>query len=345
MRRSIRVPERPLPNLAHLASAVGLEADFLAEVAERRIDPYRQFKVPKASGRSTRTIAAPLPDLAKAQRWILDYMFGGSDPGPGSFAYQRGRSAKDCAEVHVGAHWLVKLDLRDFFNSIDERRVAKIFRMTGTNEETSVQLAKLCTRVPSPRRLSGSQALGYLPQGAPTSGMLANLAAHNLDLSLSRLAWARQLRYTRYSDDITFSSTSEFSRAIGEGVIRAARDHIARNSFVMNERKTRICPPGSRLTVMGMLVDSEQVRLSPDYKKQLKWHVYGSQRFGARHYSSSKGFSDVEKYLLHVDGLFAHAIDIEPEWARKLYASWGLAPTNGIEIRAAAVVKSVSLKE
>lgn len=322
MRRSIRVPERPLPNLSHLASAVGLEADFLSEVVERRIDPYLEFKVPKASGRSTRTIAAPLPDLAKAQRWILDYMFGGSDPGPGSFAYQRGHSAKGCAEVHVGARWLVKLDLRDFFNSIDERRVAKIFRLTGTNEETSVQLAKLCTRVPSPRRLSGSQGLGYLPQGAPTSGMLANLAAHNLDLSLSRFAWAGQLRYTRYSDDITFSSTSEFSRAVGEGVIRAARDHIARNSFVMNERKTRVCPPGSRLTVMGLLVDAEQVRLSPDFKKRLKWHVYGSQRFGVVQYSASKGFSDVEKYLLHVDGLFAHAMHVEPEWTQPLEQDW-----------------------
>lgn len=255
----------------------------------------------------------------------MDCMFGGSDPGPGSFAYQRGVSAKDCAEVHLAARWVVKLDLRDFFNSIDERRVAKIFRMTATDDETSVQLAKLCTRVTASGRPSGTPAPGHLPQGAPTSGMLANLAAHNLDLSLSRLAWLQQLRYTRYSDDITFSSQSEFSRAKGERVIRAARDHMARNGFVMNERKTRICPPGSRLTVMGLLVDSERVRLSPDFKKRLKWHVYGSQRFGVRQYSASKGFSDIGKYLLHVDGLFAHALDIEPEWAGPLRDSWTAA--------------------
>jgi RNA-directed DNA polymerase len=322
VRRLIRVPERPLPNLEHLASAVGVNAEFLTEVAERRIDPYREFKILKASGHSTRTIAAPLPDLAKAQRWILDYMFGGSDPGLGSFAYHRGVSVKDCAEVHMGARWLVKLDLRDFFNSIDERRVAKIFRMTKTEEETSVALAKLCTRVPLPRRLSGNQALGYLPQGAPISGMLANLAAHNLDLSLSRLAWNQDLRYTRYSDDITFSSPSVFSRAKADRVIRSARDHIARNNFVMNEKKTRICPPGSRLAVMGLLVDSERVRLSPDFKKRLKWHVYGSKRFGVVQYSASKGFSDVEKYLLHVDGLFAHAMHVEPEWTQPLEQDW-----------------------
>lgn len=268
-------------------------------------------------------------------------MFRGSDTGPGSFAYQRGVAVKDCAEVHTGARWLVKSDLRDFFGSIDERRVAKIFRMTKTDEATSVMLAKLCTRVPFSAHLPRRTALGLLPQGAPTSGMLANLVAHNLDLSLSRLAWTQQLRYTRYSDDITFSSTSEFSRAKGERVIRAARDHVARNNFVMNERKTRICPPGSRLTVMGLLVDTESVRLSPDFKKRLEWHVYGSRRFGVEQYSASKGFSEVEKYLLHVDGLFAHAIDVEPEWARKLYASWGLVHADGINIRAAAVVRSV----
>lgn len=337
MRRLVRFPERPLPNLIHLASSVGVDPEFLIDVTERRIDAYREFKIPKASGRSTRTIAAPLPDLAKAQRWVLDYMFGACNVGFGSFAYRSGVSVKDCAEVHVGARWIVKLDLRDFFNSIDERRVAKIFRITGTRAETSVQLAKLCTRVPSPRRLSGSQALGYLPQGAPTSGMLANLVAHNLDLSLSGLALTQQLRYTRYSDDITFSSTSEFSRAKGERVIRAARDHVARNNFVMNEKKTRICPPGSRLTVLGLLVDTERVRLSPDFKKRLKWHVYGSQRFGVRQYSASKGFSGVEEYLLHVGGLFAHAMDIEPEWARRLYATWNLAESDDIDIPAAAV--------
>lgn len=152
--------------------------------------------------------------------------------------------------------------------------------------------------------------------------MLANLAAHNLDLCLSRLASGLELRYTRYSDDITFSSAGEFSRTKGERVIRAARDHVAHNNFVMNERKTRICPPGSRLTVMGLLVDSERVRLSRQFKKRLEWHVYGCKKFGVRQYSSSKGFSDVGMYLLHVDGLFAHAMHVEPEWTQPLKQGW-----------------------
>ncbi|MFE4541570.1 reverse transcriptase domain-containing protein [Arthrobacter sp. NPDC056727] len=98
------------------------------------------MQVAKARG-SVRTIAAPEPDLAKAQRWILDHMFLGSHAWASSFAYRKGVSVGDCARVHVGARWLVKLDLQDFFHSIDARRVARIFRKVGCDEITSVQLA------------------------------------------------------------------------------------------------------------------------------------------------------------------------------------------------------------
>lgn len=322
MKQFIGVPKRPLSSLEHLASAVGLDADFLMAVVERRVDPYRTFELAKASGRGSRKIAAPFPELAAAQRWILDNMLDKADPGPRSFAYQRTVSTKDCAAVHVGARWLVKADLQDFFGSINERRVAKIFRMTGTNEATSVQLAKLCTRVPYSGNNGETVRLGYLPQGSPTSGMLANLTARNLDRSLSRFAWKHQLRYTRYSDDITFSSAADFRRAQAEALIRVTRDHAMKNDFVLNERKTRICPPGSRLSVMGMLVDSDRVRLSTDFKKRLQWHVYGCKRFGLKNYSASKAFSDVEAYILHVHGLFAYALDVDPAWARPLRAAW-----------------------
>lgn len=331
MRRLDRVPERPLPDLQHLASVSGVDADFLEKVVERRIDPYHEFKLLKSSGRSSRTIAAPMPDLAKAQRWILDDMLGECRPGPNSYAYQRGVSVKDCAKVHAGARWLVKLDLKDFFNSFDERRVTKIFRMTGTDEVTSVKLAKLCTRIPSSGHPRGGAGLGYLPQGASTSGMLANLASHNLDRSLTGLAYRQQLRYTRYSDDITFSSPAKFQRAAGEQVIRAARDHIARNNFVMNEKKTRICPPGSRLMVLGLLVDSEQVRLTASFKKTLNWHVYGCKRFGIPQYSRSQGFLKWEEYLLHVEGLFAHAMHVEPNWAQSIKQEWFANAANRLE--------------
>jgi RNA-directed DNA polymerase len=317
------INKHPIPNLEHLALAVGLRPAYLRDVAARRIDPYREFQVAKARG-SVRTIAAPEPDLAKAQRWILDNMFLGSHAGASSFAYRKGVSIRDCASVHVGARWLVKLDLQDFFHSIDARRVARIFRKVGCDEVTSVQLARLCTRGNS-GSLGTSVSpnpLDYLPQGAPTSGMLANLAAGNLDQSMSRLASRNALKYTRYSDDLTFSSEEDFSRAGAVALIRSARGEIARNQFGMHEDKIRISPPGSRLMVLGLLVDSDRVRLRGDFKKTLEWHVYGCARFGPDKYSASQGYASIVDYQSHVGGLFAHAIDIEPGWAWPLQKSW-----------------------
>lgn len=315
------INKRPVPSLEYVASEAGVSSAFLRDVAERRVDAYSEFTLAKAKKGSTRTIASPLPDLARAQRWILANMLRGSTAESPSFAYRKGVSVKDCARVHVGARWVLKLDLRDFFHSVDVGRVAKIFRKTGCDDGISQQLARICTRNARSARSTASLALGYLPQGAPTSGMLANLAASNLDRSLSRLGGRYNLKYTRYSDDLTFSSDGMFSRTDTRAIIRSARGEIARNHFEMNEEKIRISPPGSRLVVLGLLVDTDRPRLRGDFKKDLEWHVYGSSTFGPN-YSASKGFTSLQDYVSHVDGLFAHAVDIEPEWTHELQKSW-----------------------
>lgn len=314
--------------LEHLAWSAGVHPDFLQVVEERRQDPYYEFRLPKNRGGSYRTIAAPLPELARAQKWILDNVLSGPRAQNSSFAYTKGVSVRNCASVHAGARWLVKLDLRDFFHSVDEARVARIFLRHGLEETVAGQLARLCTRRPPSFGGRGPQiatSRGYLPQGAPTSGMLANLAAGDLDCAMSRLAWRYGLRYTRYSDDLTFSSRGEFSRSEVLDIIRRARSKITAAGFLMNEGKIKVSPPGSRLVVLGLLVDSDKVRLQGDFKKALRWHHYGVSRFGLEQYSASKGFESGADYMLHVNGLFSHAIAIEPEWARPLRDSWTAA--------------------
>ena len=312
------VRKRPILSLDRLATDAGISPGYLRDVAERRVDPYREFRLIKSAKGATRKIAVPEPDLAKVQRWLLNNTFVDAEAGWPSFAYRKGASVGDCANVHLGARWLVKLDLRDFFHSIDAPRVAKIFRKVGCDEITSHQLANICTR----KHDAVGRPRGYLPQGAPTSGLLANLAAANLDSTMLKLASRHRLKYTRYSDDLTFSSDGDFSRARVSALIRSARGEIARNHFLLNEDKIRISPPGSRLIVLGLLVDSDRVRLRGDFKKTLKWHVYGCARFGPEEYSTSRGYATIEDYRSHVGGLFAHAIDIEPGWAKPLQKSW-----------------------
>lgn len=325
-------------DLDQVSRAGGVSHHLLQDVIARRIDPYHEFSLPKARNGSKRVIAAPIYDLAQTQRAILSRLTSVTKIDGLSFAYSKGLSISDCAAKHIGARWLVKLDLADFFHSVNEDQVARVFSARGCDSSLSRQLARLCTRTPMVRpNENGRHArggfgesrpqtiekrLGHLPQGAPTSGMLANLAAYKLDLAMSRLAQRNGLTYTRYSDDLTFSSRGEFSRRDILHFIRCARTQIASHDFTMHEGKIRICPPGSRLQVLGLLVDTDRVRLRGDFKKTLKWHVYGSSRFGVGTYSASRGYSSPQTYVAHVCGLMAYAVDIEPEWARALQISW-----------------------
>lgn len=318
--------EAVVDGLRQLALRANVPLHFLSDVASRRMDPYEEFHIPKRGGSGTRVIAAPTRELGQAQRWILDNILAPSThSGREAYAYSKGSSIKGCAQVHAGATWLIKLDLKDFFGSIREPRVMRIFQKIGVSAEFSSDLARLCTRASAhPTRPDDERSAlsGHLPQGAPSSGMLANMAASDLDGVLRDCAGHFALRYTRYADDLLFSSTRPFSRDRAWRVVRQVRSKVAAHQFTLNEDKVRIRPPGSRLVVLGLLVDSERPRLRPDFKRTLGWHLHGSERFGIDRYSESRGFESIEGYLRHVDGLFSHAIDIEPEWAGPLREEW-----------------------
>ena len=127
------------------------------------------------------------------------------------------------AASHSGQFVVIRLDLEDFFSSITASRIYGIFRTAGYPEAVAHALTGLSTNVvptafwgslPRPRRVPSDQAhhrLGrklatpHLPQGAPTSPALANLAAFKLDRRLTGLAASLEINYTRYADDLTFS--------------------------------------------------------------------------------------------------------------------------------------------
>jgi hypothetical protein len=143
----------------------------------------------------------------------------------------------------------MRVDLEDFFASVSAPRVYGIFRTAGYRESVAHTLTGLCTNVvpvdlPLSGRLARRLAAPHLPQGAPTSPALANLAAYRLDCRLAGFG----LTYTRYADDLVFS-TDRNLRTLG--VERIARDE----GFRLNAAKTRVMGRGSRQTVTGVVVN------------------------------------------------------------------------------------------
>lgn len=324
----------PVYTLGHLAQLTGAPGTYLRDVVGRRSDPYLDIVRVKRDGR-TRPISSPEPMLMDVQRWILHHVLCACTTDPSSYAYRRNRSIRECAEQHVGARWLVKLDIHDFFGTVGEQRVYPIFKDLGYPPLLSFELTRLCTRLlprgypiyRDPRSRYGKAPYpenvpGSLPQGAPTSGALANAVMVKVDRALSVLAQNYDLAYTRYSDDLTFSAGPGFSRPRAVSVVHRASAILRQHGFAAHRAKTRIIPPGARRVVLGLLVDDDRVRLLPEYKRRVEVHVRGVAKFGLVEHARHRRFDSVLSMINHVDGCLAFAASVDPDFARSLRKRW-----------------------
>lgn len=322
--------------LNHLAHLTGARYEYLRSIVSRSHDGYTPFTIRKKSG-GLRYIAAPEPELLCVQRWICRSILAKHSVHHASTAYQPGSAPFDAASRHVGAAWLIKIDIHDFFESISERRAYFAFRGCGYQPLPAFELARLCTRLgtsegksgpirwPSARRsvpgaIPGyhSLGLGHLPQGAPTSPMLSNIVSVPLDETLCELGDRYGLTYTRYSDDIAFSTGGEFSRRDANTLIRNAGRILASFGHELHRNKITIAPPGARKVVLGLLVDGDTVRLTRAYRSRLEDHVRGVEKFGLKAHAATRHFSSLWGAVRHIDGLIAHAKHVDETFARSL---------------------------
>src|SRR4051812_21130042 len=170
---------RRLPHLTstlrHLAGKPN--ETYVAQVLNRSIQPYVELRIPKRSG-GIRVIHSPEDRLMEIQRWFLDSVLNRWTPHASAFAYRPGVSVVECAERHLRADTVVRLDIADFFASVRERHLYQLFRRApesvstpiwwhGGHSLTAYQLALLATVAPASRstwvnRGTGSQIIGDL---------------------------------------------------------------------------------------------------------------------------------------------------------------------------------------
>lgn len=336
--RQATIPERQkLPavlTLRHLAHLTGADYGYLREVVSRNRPGYRTFVIQKRAG-GARHIAVPEPTLRAVQRWIQGEILKHRHPHFASAAYARKCSPAKCATKHLGARWLIKVDIHDFFESLTERGAYFVFRECGYQPLVAFELARLCTRVSTgrwaetkawqpDRKAKGAivayrhQTMGHLPQGAPTSPMLSNLISFVMDQKLQALADKCGLVYTRYSDDIIFSTGEEFSRKRSLALIANIRRIFEAFGLKLHRKKVTIAPPGARKIVLGFLVDGEQLRLLPELRHRISDHVRGVEKFGLAAHATHLHFGSLWGFVRHLEGLLAYAASVEPAFAEPL---------------------------
>ena len=234
----------PLPSVGSIAALIGISPKILFSIRFRRSKYYRSFRIKKKKKGEYRTIYAPRTYLKVIQWWILDNILARVKVSDSAFGFVRGKSAVSNATCHIGANHLLNVDIKDFFPSILEESVARAFVSLGYSVEVSEHLAAICTLD------------GRLPQGAPTSPTLANIICRALDNELSDLAAAQDIIYTRYADDLTFSS----KHFIGNDFLSTVREVTKRHGFTLNGDKTRFAGRGNQMEVTGVVIN---VRAQP----------------------------------------------------------------------------------
>ncbi|PIY00499.1 MAG: RNA-directed DNA polymerase [Hydrogenophilales bacterium CG_4_10_14_3_um_filter_58_23] len=352
--QTIAVVEGPhkLPailTLGHLALRTGVDYVALRGLLTGSCcHQYRHFKIRKRVNGPEKTIryrkiSVPTPDLYRVQRWIAVHVLRSVPVHGASHAFSPGNSIVKCAEKHCGAKWMVKLDILDFFGSISEMQAYRVFHSLGYQPLVSFEMARLCTyrpkhdvppnfvlpryQIPSGRVKKRNRVIesynhpymGILPQGAPTSPMLANLAMRDIDEKILSIANRFGLQYTRYSDDLTFSTRNDFDRQQASLLIQEIANLLIKRGLMLNRQKTAIIPPGARKIVLGLLVDGDLPRLSRPFKDRIRQHLYYLEKFGPDQHVSKRCFDSVGGFFRHLKGLIDFANMIEPQYARESY--------------------------
>lgn len=220
---------------------------------------YRTFEVPKKNG-GKRTIEDPYTELKTIMSRLNMYLqsvyyFERSRAAYGFILGVRNdddrRNVLTNARKHIGRDYLMNIDLKNFFHTVTKEQVIAIFESKPFNFKRNlpVLLAELCTYN------------GRLPMGAPTSPTLSNLACRKLDEVLVQFAENMLWVYTRYADDMSFSSKQAFDSQ----KINSVRKIIQDQGFQVNEQKLKLYGVNDEKMVTGLVLTDKKVQLAKDY--------------------------------------------------------------------------------
>lgn len=268
--------------------------------AEKKQERYRTFSIPKKSG-GERTISVPCGNLKWMQLCLNEIFKALYTASPYAMGFAEGRSIVDNARMHTNQNYVFNLDLKDFFPSVDQKRVWNRLQRPpfNFNAKVAFTIAGLCCmRTIRYREDSPFEEVFVLPQGAPTSPLLTNAVCDTLDRRLHGLAKRFGLHYSRYADDITFSSMHSVYQ-IGSEFRKELERIINDQRFTINAKKTRLQHCSVRQEVTGITV-GQKLNVARKYVKDVRailhiWEKYGINAAYATFYPRYKS----EKFQLH----------------------------------------------
>lgn len=251
-----------MKDLNDISYLTGLSNQLLFLLSQNSEAYYKKFYLDKKNG-GVREINSPSYSMKLVQRWILSEILEKVKVSNESMAFKKdfGNGSIKNARYHQYSLYILQLDLERFFDSIDKERIFLVFKSLGYNTYISHVLTNICT-------LNGT-----LPQGGVCSPYLSNLICYKLDRRLTGLCSKRDVLYTRYADDLTFSCDNKQTLKKIKNIIE---DIIIDENLKINHFKTRLLSPGSHKKVNGITVNNGNLKASKELKKKVRAMIHHS---------------------------------------------------------------------
>lgn len=258
---------------------------------------YATYRIPKRHG-GYRTICEPSESLKKIQKRILTNYLYDLTPSLYVKSYIVGMNLLDNARVHVGKKLVVKMDIENFFDSVDFLKVYNtVFGLDKMPRPAGMLLCNLCT------------LYGSLPQGAPTSAYISNLVLSDFDNRLGKYCASKNIDYTRYSDDMTFSGDNFDVKEL----IATVKKELKCEHLTLNRKKTKTIKNSRSQVVTGICVNA--VPQAPkSYRKKIRQELYYIKKYGLdEHIKRTKLDMDKATYLRSLYGRTLFVLSIRKD--------------------------------
>ena len=281
---------------------------------------YRSFEISKKTG-GKRKITAPKKRLKELQTWLLTTILNRIEVGEFVHGFVKERSIVTNAQPHLAQDIVINIDLKDFFPSIDYKRVKGLFQKLGYSEQLSTVFALIAT-YPETEKIELDGEYYYvekgkriLPQGSPASPAISNMITYKLDRRLSSLAKALNFNYSRYADDLTFSAGKENEKKIAP-LLRIVKKIVEAEDFTIHPEKTHVMRKGNRQKVTGLVVN-EKINIERTKLRRFRALLHNIKTIGWKEQKWGKAVNLINA----IEGYIQFIKMVQPETAAKFSAN------------------------
>lgn len=277
---------------------------------------YETLHIPKKSNKKTgyRTVYKADDVLADLHKNILTTIKKNlENDGIDRFIHDsahgfvNNRTTFSNAVPHLNKQFLLQVDIESFFKSIPIEHIIRVFKKMGCQEDIAIIMTKICS------------INDVLEEGLHTSPMLANLYFYEIDQRMFQLAQEYGCDYTRYADDMTFSSSEDLKDT---NILDEITSILANEQLRLSDKKTRYSKYGQAQYVTGLSISNpERPRIPKKMKKQLRQEFYYIMRYGFPAHFKARN-EKAERGYKRINGWLDYITSVEPELGFELQKTY-----------------------